>query len=1250
MGRWVIFYWVLLGICGRLYAQNGESVSANRVSPEMVRENTLRFILGAPREIQPILTPESAPVRSRAHTILQLTESVAPLQEYLRTGQIPEVGSASGSRLNFLSRIGLLVEMARGGNIAKPFIFNHTSIAKLEAEIIEHLRNPRVQANALAILDQSLVEARKGGIATLRTQPFDPVRGQFERLALPSPERIQGMRDSNTIRTSETPYVRPINQPQWRTVDGVLKKFYAVEVYIDGKWKEVLFPDTPKAELAKWTPEKLGQKLSSKSFVYELPTTVVGFALSIYLYERIYAVLDQDGPDRFNERFVDTISDGNVWAVAAGLYGGTKALRFGAAQLPKLRKVLKLEEAKQIKLDLDSDKTVTPAAKAKLKRLGRAMFSATGVGMMIGGVVGMDLILSYRRYLKACSQWANPNLEMTEDQRLSLLVTCEEGFNTWAINGKVQQFTPLILATAGYFGLSSLAAQSTAAIRRAPGTQKAVSTLRTTADWHLWSTIQQGGKAVSTSVEAHAARLGFHSLSQIKGVRYFTPAQELTGVVVRGLTVTARAGAYGARMVVGMFSGPIGGVMVAWTVIDLSYDWWRDKIDRAVQVVSVQKWQDVVEEKAALITRAKDEGILWELPEECEKEQKCIGTIVGALDLFRKRMDGWREIILRDTIQAQAEWLEYLSQFASKFQATQRFYVDLVAQVNEMRGSAEYSKWQTDAAELLKVKDTSTSEELQYLAIEKFADRSLPLYRSEPLNGFGGPILRNHDWYVHPDKKEAFLKELDEGIALAKEDGRDADELQLVSMKKRVDSGEARATYAADVKKLILAEKEFIERVANDPKTIELNRNRLMSFIEFAEDKKPAHEFLTTLQQIKLNLPARDEVCRDKKTEEKNSSRYIGTCVFHILIEKLGLWQPLLPGEAYVRIDADKKLSEQGIDIDIKPESSFGSANVSLSEYFLKQTICGPALTNLEEVLPGGGGWDLEFVPFRLVNLTDVELKQVCRPVSTEGVFDPFMPVVLGDKTYLNAVDLLTERIDPQFLPAMESSWWQGGNNSYLNENIISYLDNSVEQYKADVIDGELRSAFGGHEDKSRSFANWIPSSLSDDSVGNVPSHYLATVIYEIDLYFQLIIGPIVADERNPMSNMEFVTANGYAPEEETSERAANQQAKMNFYEALDKQYKDALTDLAAGDHENLTDLKNKYVYLKDCVHDLEVFLNLSTDEDINSLGINILSQDSSQFISVVVMERIKKLNEELFQTLLMSYSFDPLDGVGFSE
>ena len=64
---------------------------------------------------------------------------------------------------------------------------------------------------------------------------------------------------------------------------------------------------------------------------------------------------------------------------------------------------------------------------------------------------------------------------------------------------------------------------------------------------------------------------------------------------------------------------------------------------------------------------------------------------------------------------------------------------------------------------------------------------------------------------------------------------------------------------------------------------------------------------------------------------------------------------------------------------------------------------------------------------------------------------------------------------------------------------------------------------------------------------------------------------------------------------------------------------------------------------VKDTLLDLETFLNVSTDDDRNSVGMNILSHDSSQFTSLVVIERIKKVSEDLFRVLLMSYSFDPI-------
>ncbi|MEM7646890.1 MAG: hypothetical protein AAF203_08280, partial [Pseudomonadota bacterium] len=578
--------------------------------------------------------------------------------------------------------------------------------------------------------------------------------------------------------------------------------------------------------------------------------------------------------------------------------------------------------------------------------------------------------------------------------------------------------------------------------------------------------------------------------------------------------------------------------------------------------------------------------------------------------------------------------------------------VDLVSQIRAMRekGMTSYNE-----SAVQSLKKTQGQHEVQsgFQWMGEQVYQPWPLYRSEPFNGLGGPANRPSEHYIPDAIKAKFLEKIAADIQLAKAEGRTSDEVEFERMKAAIFQQGDRELYFENIKKLILGQEDLIVKVASHPKTSELRADHLSIFLQFAKGETDLSKFLLALEDMTKVLPERDDICLGKDTETLSNDRYRNVCVFHLLVEKIGYPQPSLPGEAYLRNDADQKLAAQGIRTDVYPSHSFVTENASLAEYLFKQAVCGPSLSDADEVIKMNSGWDLKFVPFSIVSLNTEQRREVCQPHDSEGHFDPFKPVKMNGVQYRDAIHFLTQNIDPLFLEMSFEKWWESDVKGALLEKVTGRLETSIATYKEDVVENELIPALGLDWEGETSFGNYVPYSIdpTNYSVGDVPLGVVPSVLFEIETYFGLILDTIVSDERHPMATTDFIEEKGILKETDgLSEREKNQKGKMNLYRILKEQLFGAFRDLMDGRHTSLTDLKNRYVYTRDSLLDLETFLNLSTDEYKNSLGINVLIHDSHQFVSFILIERMKRLAEDSYRLMLTGAAFDPVLPADFED
>ena len=122
-------------------------------------------------------------------------------------------------------------------------------------------------------------------------------------------------------------------------------------------------------------------------------------------------------------------------------------------------------------------------------------------------------------------------------------------------------------------------------------------------------------------------------------------------------------------------------------------------------------------------------------------------------------MNSWRSILLDKVHKKQADWIQYLSQFSSMFNATKRAYVDITEQIKEIQKDKKSWESYESYAKFIKTKKLSL-EKINTLIIENTADQKLPLFKSEPLNGFGGPLNRPIQYFIAEHKKASYLETL----------------------------------------------------------------------------------------------------------------------------------------------------------------------------------------------------------------------------------------------------------------------------------------------------------------------------------------------------------------------------------------------------------------------------------------------------------------------------------------------------------
>jgi hypothetical protein len=574
-----------------------------------------------------------------------------------------------------------------------------------------------------------------------------------------------------------------------------------------------------------------------------------------------------------------------------------------------------------------------------------------------------------------------------------------------------------------------------------------------------------------------------------------------------------------------------------------------------------------------------------------------------------------------------------MSRARSQYYATYYLYKDVVDQIrvkrtqlgvlNEKDNSVLYDQYisqgQKQGANQLAVQ----------IPVEKWRlglwhkDEELPLFRSTPLFGVGGPGLRSPFNYYSATEKNQILNSLNGAL----EDAEKTDVAQAEKIRLKLNEMSQNTVKLDNDRRLSVIEearKWLGQFIASRGRQLSPGYFALANSVFEAMAKPGTDSFFIAFDRLKKQSQNSVALCQGflasaaqdaKKMDESLMPPY---CVFEMLAKKMGSVSSAGLGEEWILYNADLKLAEHGIDIKNYPRSSFGTDNRSMSEYLVKHMICGESWQASNEVISSNDGWDLRFKPFRITKGDESGRPlRICTASPSLKTTDINYDVEKRGKVFNGAADLLLRFSDSQFIRQDFDAWWSANIRPVTFKQLVQASD----AYKKNVIQAKLRPLLGEPQkgDRGKSIWNYLPRSWNpaEYEKGQVPSDLVPSYFYELNYYFDNIL--------EPMAKTHLLSSEKFLADKKIKD-------SQNLYILVRDQFLNAYKDLVRMDHKSSQELFERYKWTLVTLRDLEALFNTTSDASAYATGANFVMTGSHQFVSISVLQKVREIVEQTYQ------------------